>query len=111
MKLGELNIADGSIQGIRSSSGSLVVHFRDWQEKEWLVTFRDVLAFQSLGAENEDIAEVKIVDEDDFLELVKGTEAEADLQNMQCTLFKSAWNEIPLLKVIASSCDVSSKEN
>ena len=110
-ELSKLHTADGSIQGIESSTGSLIVHFLDCKETEWIISFKDVIAFQSIGAENEDLAAVEIVDKDDFLEQVKSADSEEDLNDMQCALFRSAWSNTPLLKVIASSCEVSKKEN
>lgn len=56
--MNSFSAADGTIQKITSTPGVLVVNFTDWKEQSWTIIFENLIAFQSIGAEGEEISEI-----------------------------------------------------
>ena len=108
MDITKLHIADGQIEGLTSTRQSLRIEFRDWQEGIWLLDFPDATAFESISAEGEDLAEVRIEESNDWLLGVKNT-VQDELPDARCYSFMSAWSGTAVLRVVAKECRVGAK--
>ncbi|AZS49736.1 hypothetical protein DM558_02595 [Entomomonas moraniae] len=96
----KLSISDGQIRKINNSSDTLIVEFVDWQEKSWEIIFQEVLAYQNIGAENEDLADLIELPETNLSKYMK--EIELDEQKINFC-FISAWTNFPILIILADS--------
>ena len=107
MKIADLNVSDGSVESLISTVGRLVVKLIDWQECVWEIHFSDVIAFENLSVEGEDLSEIQVGNSDEFFDRVL-ERIDESLDKYNCVSFHSAWNHVPLLKVIARSWVVRS---
>ena len=55
-----LAVADGVVFSVHSEPGDLIVAFKDWQERNWVITFKDVFAYENFGIEGVDLSHVEI---------------------------------------------------
>jgi hypothetical protein len=94
------SVVDGSIQGISSRPGLLRVEFIDWQEQPWVLSFNDLVAFQSLGAEGSQIAELSTAAMPLLMAQVDPQELTSSPHSYS---FICAWSARPVLSVIAGS--------
>ena len=107
MEITDLNISDGSVESLISTVGQLIVKLNDWQENVWEIHFSDVVAFENISVEGEDLSEIIISNSDEFLERIL-ERVDESLDTYSCVSFHSAWNDVPLLKVISNSWVVKS---
>ncbi|WP_414881169.1 hypothetical protein [Pseudomonas sp. IT-P2] len=97
--MNDFSITDGTIQKITSLPGKLSIDFKDWKEDSWTLIFENLIAFQSIGAEGEEIAEISM-QKSEFLENLDQDDLEQDSKSYS---FLCAWYQKPVLIVIASS--------
>jgi len=90
---------DGTIQKIVSTPGKLSIDFIDWQEQRWTIFFEEAIAFQSIGAEGEEVSEISTIDTS-FINLIDPKELNESSKSYS---FISAWSSNPVLIVIASN--------
>ena len=93
------SVSDGTIQKITSHPGKLSIEFKDWKEEVWILKFEDLVAFQSIGAEGEEIAEISMQDS----ELIKMIDKNYLEKESKSYSFLCAWHQKPVLTIIASS--------
>lgn len=105
MELKELAFSDGSIEATRSSLNEFIVVFKDWQEKRWEISFENVIGVESFNVEGEELDGVFEETKSDFIDRSRKLAKEPDAP-MKCYAFRSAWNDEPLLRIVATSCEV-----
>lgn len=101
MKLNDLNLYDAQIIEIKSTTQNLKIILKDWREKEWLITFNEVLAIQNLSVEGEDISHINVLDADVFKSEVLDHFSDEDNQRYLSFNFYGVWSDKDLLKVVA----------
>lgn len=94
-------VADGSIQNLASSFGLLRVEFIDWQQQPWVLSFTGLVAYQSLGAEGTEIAELSRAPLSQLLAQVNPGELPSTPNSYS---FICAWSGRPVLSIIAEDC-------
>lgn len=94
-------VADGSIQNLCSSPGLLRVEFIDWQQQPWVLSFSGLVAYQSLGAEGTEIAELSRAPLSQLLAQVDPEELSSAPDSYS---FICAWSGRPVLSIIADAC-------
>lgn len=94
-------VADGSIQHLGSSPGLLRVEFIDWQQQAWVLSFTGLVAYQSLGAEGTEIAELSRAPLSQMLAQVDPGELSSAPDSYS---FICAWSGRPVLSIIADDC-------
>jgi hypothetical protein len=106
LELSNLVINDGAIKKMISKPGSLEVYFEDWQENTWSIVFEDVIAFESLGAEGEELSEIKVADTGEYK--IKVLRLFPDESEAKCRIysFVSAWSGLSVLQVLADKVTV-----
>lgn len=105
MKLSELKIEDGHFERISSSRDRIEAIFIDWQERTWLLRFPHALAFESISVEGEDIGELLVDSDDEWLSKIINT-TEEDNTALNSFRFFSAWSGTCLLRVASEKCIV-----
>ncbi|MCP4537141.1 MAG: hypothetical protein GY832_08330 [Chloroflexi bacterium] len=105
MILDELQIADGQIVEIHSTREVLVVAFCDWQEQKWQLLFSNVVGIEAFSPEGEDLAGVEIEEDNELTRKAWEVTAEDD-SVLRCYIFTSAWSGNPVLRVVATVCQV-----
>jgi len=93
------SVSDGTIQKITSHPGKLYIEFKDWKEEVWILTFEDLVAFQSIGAEGEEIAEISM-QESELINMIDKNDLEEQSKSYS---FLCAWHQKPVLTIIASN--------
>jgi len=91
-------VADGSIQNLGSSLGLLRVEFMDWQQQPWVLSFSGLIAYQSVGAEGTEIAELSRAPLRQLLAQVDPGELTPPPNSYS---FICAWSGRPVLSIIA----------
>ena len=94
-------VADGSIQNLGSSLGLLRVEFTDWQQQPWVLSFSGLIAYQSVGAEGTEIAELSRAPLRQLLAQVDPGELTPPPNSYS---FICAWSGRPVLSIIADDC-------
>lgn len=94
-------VADGSIQNLASSFGLLRVEFIDWQQQPWVLSFTGLVAYQSLGAEGAEVAELNRAPLSQLLAQVNPGELPSAPNSYS---FICAWSGRPVLSIIAEDC-------
>ncbi|MDP6445475.1 MAG: hypothetical protein QGG36_10525 [Pirellulaceae bacterium] len=107
MELKELTISDGSIEAIRSSLNEFIVTFRDWQEQQWEISFENFIGVENFNVEGEELDGVVEETASDFIVRSRILAKEPDAP-MKCYTFRSPWNDEPLLRIVATGCEVRS---
>jgi uncharacterized protein CbrC (UPF0167 family) len=51
-------VSDGTIEKITCLRNSLLMEFTDWQEKSWLITFENLIAFQGISAVGAEVCDM-----------------------------------------------------
>jgi hypothetical protein len=97
----------GQIVKMISSKEDLRVYFKNWEEKKFIIIFEEVIGYVNYSAEGEDVAEVKSRDDDNFIKKVLKETEEKDFR-YSCYIFKSAWTDRDLLKVVCKGYLVKS---
>jgi hypothetical protein len=64
----KLAFADGVIEKITCSHEDLFVDFLDWQEKLWVITFKNVSGFKGIGAVGSEVSEFTEEEDGAFLQ-------------------------------------------
>jgi hypothetical protein len=105
MELDQLPVSDGHVQKIIPTPYHLKVIFIDWQEKQWVIEFEELLAFESFCIENKELDSIQIVSGEHYIDRVRKVFEEPDL-DATCYAFFPAWTEEPLLRVLAERCQV-----
>ncbi|MGY3260676.1 hypothetical protein [Pseudomonas chlororaphis] len=100
--MNSFSVADGTVKKITSAPGILVVNFTDWKEQDGTITFENLIAFQSLGAEGEEISEI-IESEKILLENIRIEDIGNTTKSYS---FISAWSSSPILIIIARAYKV-----
>ncbi|UVE45925.1 hypothetical protein KS461_01170 [Pseudomonas chlororaphis] len=95
--MNSFSAADGTIQKITSTPRVLVVNFTDWKEQSWTIIFENLIAFQSIGAEGEEISEI-IESEKILLENINIEDIDGATKSYS---FISAWSSNPALIIVA----------
>jgi hypothetical protein len=96
---------DATIVGIEVLADSVKVILRDWRERQLLLVFSDVLAFQAISPLNEDL-DCGLVEKDDELLIQAGSAIkEVDVQAYRTFSFISAWTGVKILKIVAKGVD------
>lgn len=107
MELSNLVISDGSIKGMISKLGSLEVHFEDWQESNWSFLFKEVIAFESLGAEGKELSKIRVDDNGEYKSKVIRLLPDESETECRVYSFMSAWSEVAILQVLADTVTVT----
>ncbi|WDH23153.1 hypothetical protein [Pseudomonas chlororaphis] len=95
--MNSFSVADGTVKKITSTPGILVVNFTDWKEQDWTITFENLIAFQSLGAEGEEISEI-IESKKILIENINTEDIDDTTKSYS---FISAWSSTPVLVIVA----------
>lgn len=99
----DLVINDGEIERIASSAGLLEVVFKDWKENSWLLSIDELIAFESIGAEGETLGELVIEEDNEYKNKILNLLPEEASLKTSVFVFKSAWNDFPVLQAIGMS--------
>jgi len=105
MKLDELTLADGHVDGIRSSLSEVIIDFTDWEERRWEIVFENVIGLEAFGIEGEELDRVEEREDKALMERSRKIAQEPDTP-MRCYSFYSPWRDDCLLTIVASSCVV-----
>jgi hypothetical protein len=103
MLLNEMNISDGKIISFNASLQGLKLFIQDWEEQRWLIIFKEVLSFQSMSAEYEELSHLDIVVEDNFKKYTMEYFDDENPRDYLCFNFYGAWSDRALLKIIAKN--------
>jgi len=60
VNLSDLKISDGKVVEFTVQSNVATVTFKDWQEKTYLILFRDFVGFESYSPENIDLSHISV---------------------------------------------------
>ncbi|ENX35262.1 hypothetical protein F889_00929 [Acinetobacter colistiniresistens] len=101
MKLNDLNLSDAQIIEINSTTQNLKVILKDWREKEWLITFHEVLAIQDFSVECEELSHISVLVTDVFKSEVLDHFSDEDSQRYLSFNFYGVWSDKALLKIVA----------
>lgn len=104
--LSELKLSDAVLQGFRTDGGDLLVEMIDWQEKPLRIRFEDVLAVEACAALGAELSHGSESSNDPWIADVAHRIGE-DLRDSQCFAIHGAWDENPVLRVIARSVSVA----
>ena len=74
----------------------------DWQDIQWEITFKEVLAIQEFSIENIDLSHVSEVAEDSLKSEALRLYKDEEPHRFRCFNFHVGWFETPLLKIIAT---------
>lgn len=102
MLLGDIDISDGQVLEVQSTLSDLKIVFRDWREDVWSILFTEVLSFQSMSVEGQDLLSLEIVKEDEFKEKTMTYFQDEDSDRFLCYHFYDSWSDNALLKIIAT---------
>ena len=108
MKIERLDVADGRIEEIRSNVKDVTVILLDWKERWLRLTFNNIYALENFNIEGEDLFELRVESENQFIDLVlKMTEdvEESDLP-LFCYSFFTRYIETATMRIVASDCQV-----
>ena len=109
MRLEDLQTADGHVESIETARESTIVVLRDWQEKLWQLKFVNAIALEAFSPEGEELAGVSVEAPEALAR--RATEVTKDVDGpFQCYAFESAWSHHAVLRVVASSCEVTTLE-
>jgi hypothetical protein len=95
-----LPLADSQVLGLASTVGELSVSLQDWQEQSFVITFIDVVGYEVIGVESEELSHGSVSTSDPLIEHMRTT-AHADADGLWCFALWSAWNDAALLRVVA----------
>lgn len=99
----ELSFSDGTISGITSRPGLVIVEFLDWQEKSWSLVFFNAIAYKSISCEGEEISELNVSDETELSK--EAMLIEGGTGRNFC--FISAWSNSVVLTVVAEDYEAT----
>ena len=102
----DFRIADGVITHISIARGEMDVFFRDWQEKDFELSFGNVIGFDGNNPVQEELSHGKILQDDEFLRRCCVMTGD-DPATFHCFAFYSAWTDGPILKVVAERFSVA----
>lgn len=102
MYISDLIVTDGQILELVSTSQSLLITFLDWENKRWILEFRDVIALESFSVEGEDLDSIQISSDDAFSNQAKLIAQDLSL-TVFCYSFSSAWTGKVILRVVAGN--------
>jgi|GEM_PF-2558007 len=107
MNIEEIAFADGMVKSVSTCRNHCEIFFLDWREVTWRLRFENVLAVENLNIEGEDIHRLEIGYQEAYVARVRRLVDEPD-EEMNVYNFYSAWQDEPRLRIVASSCTVSS---
>ncbi|AMX03141.1 hypothetical protein [Microbulbifer thermotolerans] len=99
----DLVINDGEIEKISSAAGYLEIIFKDWREDKWILSIDELIAFESIGAEGETLGSFIIEEQNEYKNKILKLMPEEENLKTNVFVFKSAWNDIPVLQAIGKS--------
>ena len=102
----ELRLADARITKLMLEGTTVVLIIHDWQEKPIALEFKETIGIEAFGVLNADLGSVTESTTDPLIATACGL-AEEPNRGFQCYSLFSAWNEKPLIKIIARSWKIN----
>jgi hypothetical protein len=96
----KLPIADAQIHEMYIRKGEFCLKGEDWQEKNFVLLFTDVVGVEAYGIEDEDLSHVTANITDEFIERACELANEENV-GLICFCLYSAWTDSPKLRVVA----------
>jgi hypothetical protein len=92
---------DAEITQIKIDRSSVLVSYRDWQEKEHLLEFEVVAGYQWFSPEGKVLSHGTVDVEDPLVDLACRAAEEDSTDGFRVFSFVSAWNDLKILRVVA----------
>ena len=98
----DYRLDDATITKLTIEKGVVRLLVRNWRDENDVLIFGDVVGVESMSFINTDLSHGLESESDDFLDrcCTVGEEAASEYR---CFLFFSAWQETPILKIVARS--------
>jgi hypothetical protein len=106
-KFSQINFSDAEILKVQIKNGDLNITIKDWQEKEMMIVFREVVGFESFSPEGEDISHGSVNFEDKFIERACNI-ANDEAEGVACFKFWSSWSNESVLTIAARDFEIVS---
>ena len=106
MKIENLDVADGKIKKITSDVKDLSIVLLDWKEKIWHLKFDNILAIENFNIEEEDLVDLTIESDSNFILLAMNMTEEDDNLIFFCYSFFTRHANKPRLRVVATGCEI-----
>jgi hypothetical protein len=100
-----LRVDDGRIIKLVLDRATLFLSIRDWQGDTLLIEFTDVIGIEGFGIVNVDLGGVNETSTDSLIEKACSI-VEEPTAGFNCYSVLSAWNDRPLIRIVARSWKV-----
>src|SRR4051794_9458892 len=102
-ELSSISLADATITRVDAGDAATVrVDVRDWREAAVRLVFHDLIGVEALGAVGAELSGAGAVEGDPFLDRSCAAAGESPA-GFRCFAFNSAWDDAPVLKIVAKS--------
>jgi hypothetical protein len=103
----KFRVDDARITKLVLDATTLFVSIRDWQEKTIVLVFAEVIGIEGFGIVNVDLGGASESSSDPLIE--KSCSAvDEPVSGFQCYSLFSAWNDQPLIRIVARSWKLNS---
>lgn len=106
MSFAEYRIDDARILEVCARSGGVQVRLKNWRDEIETAVFEDVVGMEAFDWANTDLSHGAERTDDPLLEKSVAIEGEKQ-DGFRCFAFLSAWNDQPVLKIVARSFRVT----
>jgi hypothetical protein len=98
----KFRVDDARITKLVLDGATLFVSIRDWQERTMQLVFVDVIGIQGFGIVNVDLGGASESSSDPMIQKACSS-VDEPVAGFQCYSLFSAWNDQPLIRVVARS--------
>jgi len=94
---------DAEIVRVSFDADEVTVTYRDWQESEHDLLFRNVIGVQMFAPEGRALSHGAVDDHDPFIEVARQAAEEDSAVELRVYSFVSVWNDAKILRIVATA--------